>query len=83
MSIFSKDKINFYIFVVKWDILRNNMSIIFVNKKFDFIIEEFWSVLREEGLVLLDEVKGIWWFLIEWVYVIVVLLIIIWVYVVC
>jgi hypothetical protein len=83
MSTFSKDKINFYIPAVKWDILRNNMSTILANKKFDSIIEESWSVLREEGLALLDEVKGIWWSLTEWAHVTVALLTTIWVHAVC
>lgn len=74
MSTLSKDKINFYIPAVKWDLLRNDMSTILANKKFDSIIEESWSVLREEGLALLDEVKRVWWALTEWAYITVALL---------
>lgn len=80
MSTFSKDKINFYIPAVKWDLLRDDMSAVLANKKFDSIIEESWSVLREEGLALLNEVKRVWWALTEWAYITVALLTAIWVH---
>lgn len=40
MSTFSKDKINFDIPAVKGDLLRDDMSTVLANKKFDSIIEE-------------------------------------------
>jgi hypothetical protein len=50
------------------------MSTILANEKFDSIIEESWSMLREDRLALLNEVKRIWWALTKRTYIAVALL---------
>lgn len=69
-----RNKIHTYIPAVKWDLWRNHMSTVLANEEFDSIIEESRSVLREERLALLNEVKWIWWALTEGTYITVALL---------
>lgn len=69
-----KNKTNTYIPAVKWDLWRNDMSTVLANEEFDSVIEESWSMLREYGLALLNEVKRVWWSLTEWTHVAVTLL---------